>query len=256
MAIRPDFPGLLGLSQLRDEAAEESRRRDANAHEPMVDLERSAEESTEVSILDCDQKVESVERRMERVLVARLKSGDPRAFEEFVRTYQDRIFRLTFRFLGHRQEAEDIAQDVFLSVHRNIENYRHESRLYTWLFRIATNACKNRLKYLKGRAYHLRVGYDEGPARDESATRAPMSAGAASPEPSPESATAGQHLQSAIARELGNLAPEHRMLIVLRDIEGLPYDEICKITGLVEGTLKSRLHRARLALRERLASDL
>ena len=197
----------------------------------------------------------AIERRLERQLVRRLKLGDERAFQEFVRQYQDRIFGLIFRLIGNRHEAEDLAQDVFISVHRHIHSYRQESRLYTWLFRIATNACKNRQKYLRGRAFHLRVGYDEKPeapvARDESGNGYLLHA----PLPSPEAAAAGNHLSRAISRELSELPEEQRILIVLRDVEGLAYDEICRITGLVEGTLKSRLHRARLALKGRLSKE-
>lgn len=187
----------------------------------------------------------------DRRLVRRLKQGDERAFQELVHTYQDRIFGLTYRMLGNRQEAEDLAQEVFISVYRGIANYRGEGRFYTWLYRIATNTCKNRLKYLKGRNFHRASDIDETPDAHTAGDRGPA-VPLQSVVPGPEATIAGSRLEQAIQREIAALDPEHRLLIVLRDIQGMSYADIRKVTGLQEGTLKSRLHRARLALKERL----
>ena len=80
-----------------------------------------------------------------------------------MKLYQDRIFGLTYRMMGDRQEAEDLAQEVFITLHRAIASYRGEGRFYTWLYRIATNTCKNRIKYLKGRNFHRSLPVDETP---------------------------------------------------------------------------------------------
>ncbi len=187
----------------------------------------------------------------DRALVRQLKAGDQRAFEELVRIYQDRVFSLSLRMIGNRQEAEDLAQEVFMTLHRAIASYRGEGRFYTWLYRIATNTCKNRIKYLRGRNFHRSVSVDDAPesaGQDEERPAVPLQ----SKVPGPEAMTEGNRLEAAIARELARLDPEHKLLIVLRDVQGLSYQEILKITGLQEGTLKSRLHRARLALRDRL----
>jgi RNA polymerase sigma-70 factor, ECF subfamily len=191
----------------------------------------------------------------DRRLVRRLRQGDQRAFEELVRLYQNRIFGLMLRMIGNRQEAEDLAQEVFITLHRAIGQYRGEGRFYTWLYRIATNTCKNRIKYLRGRNFHRSVPVDETPEAHDPAEGSPvvrLQAHIAGP----EAMTEGARLQSAIQRELAQLDPEHRLLIVLRDIQGLSYQEILNVTGLQEGTLKSRLHRARVALKERLAPHL
>jgi RNA polymerase sigma-70 factor (ECF subfamily) len=187
----------------------------------------------------------------DRRLVRRLKQGDERAFHELVHTYQDRIFGLVYRMIGNRQEAEDIAQEVFISVHRGIANYRGEGRFYTWLYRIASNTCKNRIKYLKGRNFHRASDIDETPAAHTQGEAGPVVA-LQSVVPGPEATVVGDRLERAIQHEIAQLEPEHRLLIVLRDIQGLSYAEILRITGLQEGTLKSRLHRARLALKARL----
>jgi RNA polymerase sigma-70 factor, ECF subfamily len=189
----------------------------------------------------------------DRRLVRRVRSGDDRAFEEIVRLYQNRIFGLMLRMIGNRQEAEDLAQEVFITVHRAIGTYRGEGRFYTWLYRIASNTCKNRIKYLRGRNFHRSVPVDETPeAHEADAGPARLTAQVAGP----EAMTEGARLQAHIQRELAELDPEHRLLIVLRDIQGLSYQDILRITGLQEGTLKSRLHRARVALKDRLTPYL
>lgn len=189
----------------------------------------------------------------DRRLVRRVRAGDDRAFEEIVRLYQHRIFGLMLRMIGNRQEAEDLAQEVFITVHRAIGTYRGEGRFYTWLYRIASNTCKNRIKYLRGRNFHRSVPVEETPeAHEADAGPATLTAQVAGP----EAMTEGARLQAHIQRELAELDPEHRLLIVLRDIQGLSYQDILRITGLQEGTLKSRLHRARVALKDRLTPYL
>lgn len=188
----------------------------------------------------------------DRRLVRRMRGGDERAFEELVQHYQDRIYSLMLRMIGNAQEAEDLAQDVFITVHRAIGTYRGEARFSTWLYRIATNACKNRIKYLKGRHFNRSVPVEDAPEAEPSGPRVALTSSVAGP----EAMTEGRRLEAAIAQELAALDPEHRLLIVLRDVQGLPYQEILRITGLQEGTLKSRLHRARLALRDRLKPHL
>ncbi len=186
----------------------------------------------------------------DRRLVRRARNGDERAFEELVGHYQHRIFGLTLRMIGNRQEAEDLAQEVFITVHRALATYRGDGRFYTWLYRIATNTCKNRIKYLRGRNFHRSVPVEDSPEAqaDNGGPVVALQSHVAGPEATVE----GARLEAAIAAELAQLDPEHRLLIVLRDVQGMSYQDILRITGLQEGTLKSRLHRARLALKERL----
>jgi len=202
------------------------------------------------------READSAARIRDRRLVRRLKAGDERAFQEMVVTYQDRVFGLVFRMIGNRQEAEDIAQEVFISVYRGIGNYRGEGKLYTWMYRIASNTCKNRIKYLKGRNFHRASDIDETPAAHLAGHDGGPVVTLQSQVPGPEAQIEGIRLEDAIELELNNLEPEHRLLIVLRDVQGLSYQDIIKITGLNQGTLKSRLHRARLALKAKLAPYL
>ncbi|MEZ4336263.1 MAG: sigma-70 family RNA polymerase sigma factor [Sandaracinaceae bacterium] len=185
----------------------------------------------------------------EERLVERLKRRDEAAFNELITLYQGRIFRLVFRMLGDREEAEDLAQEVFVTVFKSIDGFRGDSKLSTWLYRVATNHCKNRIKYLQRRARGKKKEFDEIAEAGalESATMNPTSH-IARPDHLVEAYEKERILKTAIAA----LDEEHRTLIVLRDIENLSYDQIQDITGLAEGTVKSRLHRARHALREKV----
>jgi RNA polymerase sigma-70 factor (ECF subfamily) len=190
----------------------------------------------------------------ERILIRRLKEHDERAFTEFVKAYQNQIYNLIFRMLGNRQEAEDVAQEVFVTVFKNIGTFRGDCRLSTWLYRIATNHCRNRIKYLSRRKTQSHREY-----QDELAKVQPQSAVAGQPTTSqvarPDQLAEGKQMERLIQNAIRELDDDHREVIVLRDIQNLPYQEICDITGLPAGTVKSRLHRARLALKEKL-SDL
>lgn len=184
----------------------------------------------------------------ERLLINRLKQRDEQAFNEIVRLYGDKVFSLVYRMIGNRQEAEDIAQEVFVTVFKSIDTFRGEAKFSTWLLRIAANLSKNQIKYLARRptdANGLGDG-SEGAAPDGPAP--PLQARIEPPDMMAEAAEMNALLQQAVTE----LDEEHRLLIILRDVEELSYEEIAEITGLPEGTIKSRLHRARMAIKEKL----
>lgn len=212
----------------------------------------TVEASSDTPCLDPEEERRRQRDIRDRRLVRRLRAGDERAFEELVQLYQDRVFGLMLRMIGNRQEAEDLAQEVFITLHRAVASYRGEGRFYTWLYRIATNTCKNRIKYLKGRNFHRSVPVEETPEAHASASDGGPAVALSSPIAGPEAMTEGNRLQAAIQLEMSQLDPEHRLLIILRDVEGLSYQEMLRVTGLQEGTLKSRLHRARVTLKDRL----
>lgn len=189
----------------------------------------------------------NLDAEAERRLVERLKRRDEAAFNLFVRTYQEKVFALVYRMLGNRAEAEDLSQEVFITVFRSIESFRGDSKLSTWLYRVAVNHTKNRVKYLDRRARKGHGDIDDAPELAVS-KGGPVSARI----DRPDEATEGTELEVKIRVALKALDPDHRELIVLRDLEGLAYEEIVTITGLPDGTVKSRLHRARAALREAL----
>src|SRR5581483_1195106 len=189
----------------------------------------------------------------ERLLIRRVQQRDERAFEEMVRLYQHKVFNLVYRMIGSAEEAEDIAQEVFVTVFKAIDSFRGESKFSTWLYRIAANHCKNRMKYLGRRSYKATGELDEAAERElqdaqPSAMRPHVDG--------PEAVLEGLQLERMVQAGIAALDEEHRALIVLRDVEDLSYDEIASITGLAEGTVKSRLHRARLALKEHMAKHM
>ncbi len=188
----------------------------------------------------------------ERRLVRRLKARDENAFREMVRTYQDQVYNLVYRMLGNHEEAEDLSQDVFVTVFKSIDKFRGDSKLSTWLYRIAANQCKNRYKYLARRQFHAAKPLDELSERDAAGRDGgpvmPLQAQISEPDKIVE----GKRLEEAIQREIAALEDEQRLLVILRDIQGLSYHEMATITELPEGTVKSRLHRARMNLKKRL----
>jgi RNA polymerase sigma-70 factor, ECF subfamily len=186
----------------------------------------------------------------ERLLVRRLRERDERAFRELIDQYRDRVYSLLLRMIGSREEAEDIAQEVFVTVFKSIDQFRGESKLSTWLYRVAVNHCKNRVKYLARRYDRATGALDEAAERQAAAQGGePLASGRI---PSPERALEGAETERLVQQAIASLEEDHRLVVVLRDIEELSYEEICAITSLPEGTVKSRLHRARLALKEKL----
>jgi RNA polymerase sigma-70 factor (ECF subfamily) len=189
----------------------------------------------------------------ERLLVRRLKQREERAFEELIRLYQHKIYNVVYRLLGRPDEAEEVAQEVFITVFKSIDSFRGDARLSTWLYRVATNQAKNRLKYL-GRRSHKATG-----ELDEAAERELQSAQPSALQPhvvGPEAALAGRQLEEIVQAGIATLDDEHREVIVLRDVEELSYEEIAAILGVPTGTVKSRLFRARMALKDYMAKHL
>jgi len=178
-------------------------------------------------------------------LVRRVKKGEDFAFSLLVRRYQNRVFNLVHRILGIPEETEDLAQEVFVTLHRSLEQFRGDCAFSTWLYRITVNLCKNRLKYLFRRNFHKAQEISET-AETDIQTHVSMALA------NPEQQLLGRELETLIQRELLALDEEHRIILVLRDIEHLPYEHIAEITGLALGTVKSRLHRARSALRQQM----
>jgi len=169
--------------------------------------------------------------------VDRLRRGDARAFEELVIAYQHRVFGVALRMLGSRAEAEEAAQEVFLRAHRAIADFRGDAKLSTWLYAIASRLCMNRLT--SGERRLLREG-------EETLARIPS--GHASPADELERS----ERDAALHRAIAELSDERRMVVVLRDLEGLSYEEIASALDLELGTVRSRLHRARMDLKEKL----
>ena len=175
-------------------------------------------------------------------LVGLWQAGDEAAFEALVRRHERRVFGLVMRMLGDREEAADVAQETFLSLHRHGHRFRREARFSTFVYRVAANAALNRRRSL-GRKR----------AREEALARS-QEAGIDAPvgPRNPEDAAAGVRVQQAVQDALLLLPDELRIALVLYDIEGRSYSDIATALRIPEGTVKSRIHRARNALREHL----
>jgi RNA polymerase sigma-70 factor (ECF subfamily) len=175
--------------------------------------------------------------RNETLLLERLRAGEHGAFEDLVIAHQHQVFGVALRMLGNEADAQDAAQEVFLRAHQGMARFRGEARLSTWLYSIASRVCLSRLSRRRGR-----------PARggEEVLERIP------SPHGNPGEALEEGELGAALLRAIADLAEERRIVVVLRDLEGLPYEEIAEILGLPLNTVRSRLHRARMELKDRL----
>lgn len=169
----------------------------------------------------------------------RFKTGDESAFEEFLFRYQDRIYTLCRYMLGDAHDAEDAAQDVFIKAHRGLKDFSPgASGLYTWLYRIAVNTC---IDYRR-RPFFASLWKDAdegGELQYEPASEAP----------SPEKLYEAGEISSALSSALRRLSPKLRSVIVLKEVEGLSYEEIAGVLDLSLGTVKSRISRAREELR-------
>jgi len=175
-------------------------------------------------------------------LVTRWKAGDESAFESLIRRHEGRVFGLLLRMLGNREDAEDVAQETFISLHRHGHRFRHDARFSTFVYRVAANAALNRRRTLGRKNARLRKLEARQAAGDDLPT---------SPR-NPESAFFGTQVQVQVQEALLKLPDDLRVATVLYDIEGLSYREIAAALEIPEGTVKSRIHRARSALREGL----
>ena len=183
----------------------------------------------------------------ERTLVEQVKAGQTQSYGELVRRYQDRIFNTCWRICGHLEDARDLTQEAFLKAFENLDGYRHESGFYTWVFRVAANlAISHRRSAARKRALlDGKANLVRGQA--EALVRRMADDGEAD-------ASGTSEETGRVTALLQTLDDEQRAVIVLRDIEGFDYQQIGEILGLPVGTVKSRLHRARMTLRQGLVS--
>jgi RNA polymerase sigma-70 factor (ECF subfamily) len=186
------------------------------------------------------------EDETEAQFIARLVARDERAFNELVATYERRVFVLVFRMLGRRDEAEDVAQEVFVQVFKAIDQFRGDSKLSTWVYRIAVNLCKNRSKYLSRRHAGEQDDIDDVMDRQALTNAKGVSVGDVS---RPDELVEGMQMEVLVKRAIAQVDPEFREVLILRDVEDMVYEDIAAVTGLPEGTVKSRIHRGRAQLR-------
>ena len=184
---------------------------------------------------------------MDTIVKKRIKQvikGDQDAFGEIVEIYKNSIYQLCYRMLGNRHEAEDIAQEAFIRAYVNIRSFNQELKFSTWLFRIATNLCIDRLRKKKP-DYYL----DAEVAGTEGLT---MYSQVSSDSPLPETEVESLELQETVQKEILKLPEKYRSAIVLKYMEDMSLNEISEILELPLGTVKTRIHRGREALRQQL----
>lgn len=178
-------------------------------------------------------------------LVARVQRGDKRAFDLLVRKYQQRIMALISRYLRNRAEIADVAQEAFIKAYRALPNFRGDSQFYTWLYRIAINSAKNHLAAQSRRPQTATV---DGLEPEQLADLAGQTDNA-----SPERLLLTAELKREIDGAIAELPEELRTALLLREIDGLSYEEIAEVMECPIGTVRSRIFRARDAVDRRIA---
>lgn len=178
-------------------------------------------------------------------LVARVQRGDKRAFDLLVLKYQQRIMALISRFVRNRSEIADVAQEAFIKAYRALPNFRGDSQFYTWLYRIAINSAKN---YLAAQSRRPQTANVDGLEPEQLADLAGQTDNA-----SPERLLLTAELKGVIDDAIGLLPEELRTALLLREIDGLSYEEIAEVMDCPIGTVRSRIFRARDAVDRRIA---
>lgn len=186
----------------------------------------------------------------EVAFVDRLQVGSDEAFETLIHLYQTPIYNVAYRILGDEAEASDAVQETFMKVFKGIKTFRGECGLKTWIYRIAISESLNRQRWWSRWRRHAPVSIDDTSHNGSRLVELTDSG------PNPESACARAELEREVQKALKGLSFEHRVVVVLRDIEGLSYEEISATLGLSLGTVKSRLWRARSDMKNKLESIL
>jgi RNA polymerase sigma-70 factor (ECF subfamily) len=178
-------------------------------------------------------------------LISDCLKGQPAAFGDLVRRHQDRLYNMAYRLMGNAEDAQDVVQEAFLSAYQSLGSFKGDSLFYTWLYRIAVNTAIS----VKRKQRVVVSIHGSGPDQP-----------GVEPLDSSEINRPGRALEQAeeekrVQRALDHLSHEHRAVLVLKEIEGQKYEAMADILGVPIGTIRSRLHRARLELRELLSPE-
>lgn len=214
--------------------------------EDLLGIERDAPESARLT-------------QDESTLIDRCIAGDDTAFDQIVYRYQDMVFNLAYRFLGNQDEAVDLSQEVFLQVYRKLASFRRDSALKTWIYRIVINRAKNRQRWWKRRMGEMTAmpleEAEASPHWNHFNTKS-FSAPVNGNRFLPDQALERKEIGTLLRRAIDELPFDQRTILILKEIEGLSYEEIATTLDLPLGTVKSRLARGRRALRDRLDPEL
>ncbi len=182
----------------------------------------------------------------EKELVRQSKAGNLDCFEELICAHQQKVYNIALRMLGNEQDAFDVSQEVFIKVYKNLNGFQENASFSTWVYRIATNTCLDFLRKAKERKKDIsmdaQIAFDDGEASFQlEDTSADI-----------EEAILRKERMQVLYRAIDQLRDEHKKMIVLRELQGMSYQEIAEITGMNLGTVKSKMNRARLALKNAL----
>lgn len=185
---------------------------------------------------------------LEQELITRSQNGDIDAFEELVAKYERKVFAIAYRFMGNPEDANDLTQEAFLKAYQSIKGFRQEASFSTWIARIVSNVCRDQLRKVKKTN---ESSLDEDVWLEEGTVKKQLK----DDRPTPEEQYERKELKKYLQGLINNLNPEYKMVVVLRDIQGYSYEEIAQMLDCSLGTVKSRLNRARKALRDQINSD-
>jgi RNA polymerase sigma-70 factor (ECF subfamily) len=186
-------------------------------------------------------------------LIKKIKRGNKELFSEIVNKYKRVVYNHAYSFLRNKEEAEDTVQEIFTTIYKNIKSFREEAKLGTWIYRITVNICKNKLKQLKRKNQNI---IEEIPEWDEDSEENPIEEKLKDKdERTPDNVLVSDEIKKIVFKRMGELAEEQRKVLILRDIDGLSYEEIAKILKLSVSAVKSKIFRARENLREKLKKD-
>jgi RNA polymerase sigma-70 factor, ECF subfamily len=188
----------------------------------------------------------------EDALVQSCQNGDSHAFELLVNRYEKQMFNIAFRMTGSYEDTCEIVQEAFLSAYRSIRKYRGEAKFSTWMYGITINQTKSRLKEMRNRTLHEELTIDDPPGEESRSPGKQIASGEIGVAEQVEQKEINEKVQECI----NALDDEHREVLVLRDIQGFSYEEMAEMLKLPDGTVKSRLFRARLLLKDSLGKVL
>ncbi|MCX7842764.1 MAG: sigma-70 family RNA polymerase sigma factor [Clostridia bacterium] len=179
----------------------------------------------------------------ERLLLEKAKNGDVEAFEKLIEGSQKRVFNVALRMLGNHDDASEISQEVFIKVFKSIGSFKGNSSFSTWIYKITVNLCLDELRKRKNSRV---ISLDETiKIKDEEVRMQIEDDG-----PSPDVEVEKRAIRQVVTQAIEKLSDEHKVVVILRDIQGFSYDEIAKLINCPEGTVKSRINRARQSLKE------
>ncbi|MCG9968028.1 sigma-70 family RNA polymerase sigma factor [Pelotomaculum terephthalicicum JT] len=180
----------------------------------------------------------------DEILIERSKNGDMDAFEQLVHRYENKVYTVAYRFIGNHADASDLAQDTFLRLYHALPSFRGESSFMTWLYRITANVCRDEIR--RRQKYHF-VSLDNETENNGDHIMSRVSGRT----PSPEEVVEQKEFNGMIQECIDSLNKEHRLILIMREVQGFSYEEIADILKCSLGTVKSRLSRARQAFKEK-----